>query len=639
MCGIAGIVDYSGRAVDAGLLTRMRERLAHRGPDDAGLHVHGPCGLAARRLKVIDLTDRGRMPLANETGTVRVVHNGEIYNFQDLRAELTSRGHRFRSDTDTEVLVHGWEEWGPDCVDRLSGMFAFAIWDARTEDLFLARDRLGVKPLVYRLDGPRFYFASELPALYEAAAPRREDIDPQALDAYLAFGYVPPDRCLLRSAGRLPPGHTLRLSRKGVRTDRYWRVRFRPMHRLGLSEALDETEARLRAAVRRRLVSDVPLGTFLSGGIDSGLVTALAAQEAGGRLRTFSVGFPGGCAEDDERPLARQVAARYGTEHTELAVGPEGERDLSQILYRFGEPFADLSALAVHAISRAARAHITVALSGDGGDESFGGYANVQAAHLAQHARRWSPALLRRAAARVLGSGALSRRSATARRAASWLGQYVDRSVLDHYDLQNHWHQALRGRLYAPAMRERVAGNAARALVAGLQADTDDLHDAERHLYTDLHLRLPGDYLPKVDIASSLVSMEVRSPFLDPQVVEFAARLPLGVKLRWGRQKYLLRRLAARHLPADLVRAPKRGFGPALETWLRTDWAPLVREYVRDGLARREELFDRAVIERTVDEHLCGRANHRTRLWTLLCLEVWWRLFLDRTLTPGEGLR
>ncbi len=635
MCGIAGAVTFGDAPVSDDTVLAMREALAHRGPDDAGLERIGGAVLASRRLAVIDTGPDGHMPMPNENGTLRVVHNGEVYNFRELRRELEALGHRFRSATDTEVILHAYEAWGDDCVDHFRGMFAFALWDGTRQRLFCARDPLGVKPFHYARIGGALYFASELPALFPAVRPSGDDIDPAALDGVLAFGYVPPDRTVFRSIAKLPPGHTLVFDADGLRTQRTWRPALRPLHRLSLEDALDRTEALLRAAVRRRLVADVPLGCFLSGGIDSALVTAFAAQESGERLRTFSVGFAGGPERDDERPLARLVAEQYDTAHTDLRVRPADGGRLPDLLYRFGEPFADLSLLPVHQISSAAREHITVALSGDGGDESFCGYANVHAAHLAERLARWLPGGLDRLLASPLPTALLAQLGATGRRGASWLRQYVARPAVEQYDLANHWHAAFRRELYAPALRDRLPDPLpARALVQALQDGADALGLAERHLLTDLQLRLPGDYLPKVDIGSSRVALEVRSPFLDRDLVEFAARLPVDLRLLGGRQKGLLRRLAARHLPAALLHQPKRGFGPDLAAWLRGDWAGLVRELVGERLAQRTAFFQPDAIRRTVDEHLSGRANHKTRLSTLLSLELWWQLCVHPTRAP-----
>lgn len=635
MCGIAGIVDWEREEISSAEIGALTDSLVHRGPDDGGHWLRPHAALGSRRLAVIDLSPRGHMPMLDPSGRVAIVHNGEIYNFQQVRAELRARGHEFRSGNDTEVALYAYLEWGEDCAERLSGMFAFAIWDERERKLFAARDRLGVKPLFYTLRGRKLVFASEVHALYAHLQPTAENIDPFALDHYLGFGYVPPSGSFVQGIEKLPPGHCMVYDRDGLRTRRYWQVRFRPTRPLSFEEAADAVDDALAEAVRQRLVADVPLGSFLSGGIDSGLVTAHAARQTAGRLRTFSVGFPGNPAEADELGLARRVAERYDTEHTELEVSPATRDWLPRIVWHYGEPFADASAFAVYQISKEARKHITVALTGDGGDESFAGYGNIRASYLAQRYRESLPAPLRSA---VRGLLDLPLPLPQRERAARWIDMYVDRPIAEHYDMPTHWTVAMRAELYDEALGFDPELHTGNRLVEELQREAHGLADAEQHMYIDLHRRLPGDYLTKVDIASSMVSLELRSPFLDYRLVELAASLPLEVKAPHGRQKALLRHLAARHLPDEIVKAPKRGFAPPIEHWMRGDWLPMVREVVGERLAAREKLFDADVIHRAIDEHASGRANHTTRLYSLLCLEIWWELFIDRSLAPSDPL-
>jgi asparagine synthase (glutamine-hydrolysing) len=455
----------------------------------------------------------------------------------------------------------------------------------------------------------------------------KREIDPKSLDYYLAFGYVPSHRSIYATMTKLAPGHCLELTGNAVHTWAYWSVPTIPPKPTTVATALAQSEELLTAAVKKRLVSDVPLGCFLSGGIDSGLIVALAAQEVGEGLHTFSVGFEGASDRDDERSLAKLVADRYGTHHTELIVGAEGKAILPRILYHVAEPFVDISVLPVYQISKAAREHITVALTGDGGDESFAGYANIRAAHVAETLRSLLPRPLRRCAEALPGFSRFRR----------FNRQYVEKDLVDQYDLQNHWHTELRRRL----LRNEGAAPPplpAQEIVQAVQARTGSLNDALTHLYTDLHLRLPGDYLTKVDIASNMVSLEIRSPFLDHHLVEYAASLPLSVRLRCGRQKYLLRRLAQKYLPPELIHQPKRGFGPRLGEWIRGDWADPVRNLVSGSLAQRPNLFDGALIRSIVDDHMEGRADHTTRIWSLLSFEIWYQLFIDKTLSPDDSL-
>jgi asparagine synthase (glutamine-hydrolysing) len=636
VCGICGIVDLSPEPVRERDLLWLRDQLAHRGPDDAGAFLEPDAGLGARRLSILDLSPRGHMPMPDEEHNLWITYNGEVYNFAELREQLEKRGHRFESDGDTEVVLRAYCEWGEACVEHLIGMFAFAIWDRRRRRLFAARDRLGVKPLFYARQGARLVFASEIHPLYRFVPPSAETIDPLALDYYLGFGYAPPDRCFVRGLSKLPPAHTLVFDGQNLRVERYWRVSFAEKRHGSLEETLDALDEHLQTAVVRRLRSDVPLGCFLSGGIDSGLVTAIAARHSASRVNTFSVGFGGTRPEDDERPLARLVAERYGTAHRELVVNSDHRAVLPRILWHVGEPFADLGAVPMYEISRQARAHITVALSGDGGDESFAGYPNVRAAQLAQQLRGLVPRPLRGAIARAASFPPLASRVHTASALSRFLRHYVDRSVLGQFDFENQWSSSWRGRLYTPQSARQLADATAGDIVAAELAAAGPLEDADLHLFTDLHLRLAGDYLTKVDIAANMASLEVRSPFLDHELVEFAARIPLSQKLLRGRQKGLLRLLAERYLPEPLIRQPKRGFGPRLGEWLRGDWSDMVRDLSGNSESARAGILRSETVRQVVEEHLRGR-DHAVRVWNLACLELWWRLFVSRSLSPGES--
>ena len=639
MCGICGIVDLSGRGIDKESVIQIREALAHRGPDDAGLYVAEGIALGHRRLSIIDLSEAARQPLQNEDATVWAICNGEIYNYRDLRHRLVDAGHHFRSNSDTEVLVHAYEQWGMEgLLTRLKGMFAFAIWDGNTRTLLLARDRLGVKPLYYLERESGLVFASEIRALYGHVQVTPDAVNREALDYFLAFGYVPPDTSMVQGIHKLPPAHAIRYDRDGIKCWRYWEVEFRSGKPPPFDDQLEEVDHLLTKAVDRRLESDVPLGSFLSAGVDSGLVTALAARSLGESLRTFTVGFEGMPRDQDERQLARLVAQRYGTRHEEMMVGPLDHSELPTIMWHSGEPFADVSVLPTFQICRLARGEITVALTGDGGDESFCGYYNVYAAYLGSIIRRLVPYPVRHLLERPPSSrnGAVSRIPG-ARRLGT-LMYYANRSPIQLYDLPNWWHTSIREELYDATWLKNHHGNQPADVVGRHLGQVQDLAQAEQLLYTDLHLRLPGDYLTKIDIASNIVALEIRSPFLDHELVEYAATLPLSSKmLRW-RQKGLLRELARKYLPPESINRRKTGFGPPLGDWLRGEWSSMVRELVSEGLARRPDLFNQAVIRHTVDEHLDGRRDHTQRLWALLCLEVWWRMFVDRSMGPNDSL-
>lgn len=634
MCGIAGIVSFSSQPQKTVVMS-MCDKIAHRGPDSYGFAEFNNAILGARRLSVIDISDKGNMPIYNETNDMAIVYNGELYNFQQLQKELKNSGHIFKSNTDTEVVLHAYEEWGEECLKKFNGMFVFVIWDEKNKTAFVARDRMGVKPFFYCYDGASFIFCSELHPLFDHMQPSKDIINRDSLDYYLAYAYVPPDTTFIKGFKKLPPATKIKLTSETILLEKYWNIEFFPKHKISEDEAYEEVDRILNEAVKKRLVSDVPLGCFLSGGIDSSLVTAIAARNSSSRIKTFSVGFPGGNIKDDERPLAKLVSDMYNTEHTELEVGTEGKDILPEILWHYGEPFADLSALAVYQISKAARQHITVALSGDGGDESFCGYANIRAAYLAEMYKNAVPGGIHNLIRKIVSLPTLTNNSKIFRKAHSWLGQYVDRDVLGHYDLQNHWHKDIRQMLYGGRFEE--AQFSAENMIKVILENTDKLAIPEKHLYTDLQYRLPGDYLTKVDIASNMCSLEVRSPFLDYELVEFMAKLPINIKMKFGKQKYMLRKLAQKYLPKELINQPKRGFGPSLTNWLRGDWASLMERYIAEKMVSRK-LFSEDVLKRVVYEHLDGSKDHKTRLWTMFCLELWFEMFVDKSLKPGDPL-
>lgn len=638
MCGICGIVDLGAGQVSEEDLVEMRDQISHRGPDDAGVYLREGVGLAARRLSIIDLSARGHMPMPSEDEKQWITYNGEIYNFLELREELAAKGHHFRSECDTEVVLAAYREWGEDCAEHLAGMFAFAIWDASQRRLFAARDRLGVKPFFFVHQGERLVFCSEIHPLYRFSPPTADRVDPLALDYYLSAGNVPPDRCFVKGLSKLPPAHTMTFDARGLRMKRYWRVRFRPTRRAPLEDTLDALDEHLGKAVVRRLRSDVPLGCFLSGGIDSGLVTALAARGSDTPINTFSVGFSRGHPDDDERPLARLVAERYGTRHHEMVVDTDHRALLPLASWHVGEPFADIGILPMLQISREARKHITVSLSGDGGDESFAGYPNVRSAHIAQRFRRAVPGPVRRLLRFGAGIPAVKSRLHAAEVAERWLGQFVERTPAEQLDPSTTWHREWRHRMYSPESLEALGDADAISVTEAVLRDAGDLLDAEMHLYADLHLRLGAGYLTKVDIASNMASLEVRSPFLDHELVEFAATLPFEQKFLEGRQKGLLRKLAERHLPHELIHQPKRGFAPAVGSWLRGEWSDLVRELVGNSHAAEAGLFRSDVLKNTAEAHIAGREDHPHRLYNYMCLEIWWRLFVDGSLSKGDAL-
>jgi asparagine synthase (glutamine-hydrolysing) len=632
MCGIAGKRFHDPRRpVDPGLLDRMSAILAHRGPDDAGVYRDGAVGLVARRLAIQDLSAAGHQPMASPDGRYWITFNGEIYNFLLLREALERQGVPFRSRSDTEVILALYARHGPACLAHLRGMFAFAIWDRATGTLFAARDRLGKKPLFYHAGPDAFVFASEPKALLQdpdvPAVP-----DPVALHHYLTYGYVPAPWSAFRGVRKLPPGHYLVLRDGRLAIERYWTLRYTPKRTEGEGPLTEELLARLTEAVRLRLISDVPVGAFLSGGLDSSAVVALVRRVTGGPVRTFSIGFDR--PDYDETRYARLVARHLGTEHHEAVVKPDAVAGLRQLVWHYSEPFADSSALPSLALCEMARGFVTVALNGDGGDEDFLGYDRYLATALLGRLDRL-PAAVRRL-------GRRTSRWLPARRAKSW--PYRLRRLAEVWPLAPSRRYAAwvtcfggddKAALYTPALAAELGATDSLALLDAATEASDAPEVLERLVHADVQLYLPDDLLVKMDIASMAHSLEVRSPFLDHHVVEFAARLPVRLKLRGWTAKYLLRRAMRGLLPEPVLRRPKMGFGVPIDHWFRHELREMAYDLLLDARARQRGYFRPEVVRRYLDEHVAGRAHHHARLWSLLVLEQWHRVFIDAR--PGPA--
>jgi len=635
MCGIAGKLTWDPRgAIDADLLGAMTDAVRHRGPDADGFYFGEGVGLGHRRLSIIDLAT-GDQPLANEDGTVWTIFNGEIYNFAEVRQQLESHGHRFRTACDTEVLVHGYEQWGVNLVDRLRGMFAFAVWDARERRLVLARDRVGVKPLHYAVLDNGLVFGSEIKSLLvDPAVPR--DWSPEALDAYLALLYVPAPLTIYRGVQKLPPGHVLVAERGQVRVSRYWDL---PFETDGAAENenawLEPLEAQLREAVALRLISDVPLGAFLSGGIDSSLVVAFMKETSGAPVITTSIGF----AEQayDELRHAVTVARHLDVvQHTHI-VTPQVEALLPKLAWHFDEPFADSSAVPTYYVSAAAREHVTVALSGDGGDEVWAGYARHRVEQTEHRVRRTlGPASgMIGQAARVMPLGVKGARSL--RHLAHAPGHAL--ALKHEYGM---FDRAARRGLYSEGFRRAVANADPLAAFDARYSACTSADPLDRAMYVDVHTYLHDDVLTKVDRMSMAVSLESREPLLDHKLLEFAARVPVALKLRDGMSKYLLRRVLASRLPAPVLARGKQGFAAPIGEWLRGPLQPLLHDLVGSRRSLERGVFERAGVERLLQEHRTGKGDHPHRLWQLLMLELWFRQFADEGGWPawrGPGSR
>jgi asparagine synthase (glutamine-hydrolysing) len=620
VCGIAGLVARDPQP-DPAPVRRMNRALAHRGPDAEGLWSQGRAVLGHRRLSIIDLSPAADQPLLNEDGTVGVVVNGEIYNFAELRDDLVRRGHRFRSNSDSEVVVHLYEEYGADCVAKLSGMFAFALWDSRQDRLLLARDRAGKKPLVYRrFAGGDLAFASEAHALVRGFPDIAVTPDLEAIDEYLTLQYVPAPRTAFRDIFKLPAGHLAILERGSELTlHRYWTKPSRPELTGSEEDLARELRRRLATAVRRRLVADVPVGAFLSGGLDSSTIVALMAEQSSRPVQTFSIGFPH--ASDSELGWARKVAARYGTVHHEAIVTPAMTDVVVESVRHHGEPFADSSAVATYYLAKVTRQHVTVALSGDGSDETLAGYTRYATAQLA-HVHDALPAALR--GAYRAGLRAVVR--ATAPHVMGFADHVGDGEGARYPYIMCQFTPEEKVALHGPAMRAADSGAVAERFERVL-SESRRASRLGRLIDLDWHTYLPDDINAKVDIASMAHALEVRCPFLDTDVVEFASRLPRRMLMRW-RGKHLLRKAVADLVPAGVVRRRKQGFGLPLRRWMKEDLGTLVRDVLLDRRARERGLFEPREVQRLV-ESIDRDRSAPDRVWTLLVLELWFREFID----------
>jgi asparagine synthase (glutamine-hydrolysing) len=625
VCGICGLVALNGQPVDPALLQEMNDTLLHRGPDSGGTHVDGAVGIAARRLSIIDL-ETGDQPLSNEDGTVTVVQNGEIYNYRELREELRAKGHTFRTKGDTEVLAHLYEERGPAFAEDLRGMFAVAVWDAKRRRLVLARDRFGIKPLYYRLTQSSLSFASELKALLRQPDFSRE-IDPDAVDAFLAFSFVPAPYSIFREVRKLPPGSVLVWDADGgsdVQVERYARPRPAPASEIrsgSEAELAEELRERLRDSVRAHLIADVPVGVLLSGGVDSCTLAALASEVAA-PVRTFTIGFDE--RGFDERSLARLIAERYGTDHHELLLRPDAVQLLPALAATFDEPFADSSAIPTYLVSELARRHVKVALSGEGGDEFFGGY-NYYAGH--GLARRLAPlaALARPFVERLPTS--TGKPSSFDWKAKRFVRSASLSTLERHYAWKSVFTPEERRGLVQPD--QRPAHSPLDLLREQYTVTEDAADELARVMGIDLGLFMVDDMLVKTDRASMAHSLEARVPLLDPVVAELALALPTRMKVRGLSKKRLLRRAAEPLLPREILEGEKRGFVPPIGAWLAGELQPMTREALSPSNVRRQGFFQPEAVTGLLDEHAAGRADNSRKIWALLTFSLWFDRYAD----------
>jgi asparagine synthase (glutamine-hydrolysing) len=625
MCGIAGFVDRDradGSGADDGALVRaMCNVIRHRGPDDEGVFVGDGAALGMRRLSIIDLAG-GHQPIRNEDGSVWVVFNGEIYNYRELRAELAARGHVFATDTDTETIVHAYETWGEDCFSRLRGMFGIALWDRRTRTLLLARDRAGIKPLHYAERGGRLCFGSEIKSIL-AAAPfgNARTMNVAALEHYLTFLYTPPDATIFEGIRKLPPGHFLRWRGGVSHVARYWTLPEGETFTGSFEEAGEALSGVLAEAVRSHMVSDVPIGALLSGGIDSSLVVGLMSRASTRPIKTFSIGFDEPAF--DELDGARRIADHFGTDHHEMVVRPDALAVVQRLVEHFDEPFGDSSAVPTWYVSQMARRHVTVVLSGDGGDELFGGYDRYLPHPRVRRFDAVAGGAGRRAAAAIwpLLPHGVTGKNFLRHVAQDPAGRYVESVSFFHSDEMRA--------LLSPDLRRALGARRATAAAVERLDRWHHLPWPSRMMRADFETYLPEDILVKVDRMSMAHSIESRVPLLDHEVVSFAASLPASMPLEGGERKRVLKQAAASILPAEVFARPKRGFGVPIGTWFRRPLRDFVLDTLQSPRARQRGYFVPAFVDRVVREHLTGRRDHTLRLWQLLMFELWHREYLD----------
>ena len=626
MCGIVGIARNDNSPVDQALISRMCEAIRHRGPDEDGFYFGEGVGLGMRRLSIIDLKG-GQQPIHNQDRTAWIVFNGEIYNYRELREKLEKLGHTFYTNSDTEAIIHAYDQYGADCPKHLRGMFAFAIWDERTRELFLARDRVGKKPILYAQVNGKLIFGSEFSALLLHPDIGR-DIDTAAIHHYLSFMCVPAPLTAYRAIRKLEPGHSLRWGKGEIKIERYWQPDFSKKIDISEQEAGERAIEILRDSVKVRLMSEVPLGAFLSGGIDSSAVVALMSQESSEPVKTFSIGFE----EQDFSELhhARRVAEHVGAEHHEFIVRPDALEVLPLLVEHYGEPYADSSAVPTYYVARETRKHVTVALNGDGGDEAFAGYERYTAMRLAERYHR-IPAVLRDSL--VQQAIALIPSSETKRSRVRDVKRFLEAASLPKVDRYLRWvsvfDTAAKANLYSADFLHETQSIRAADILAPWFARANGAGIVDAALLADINTYLPNDLLVKVDIATMAVSLEARSPFLDHHLIEFAASLPEKLKLRRLTTKYLLKQVLKKLLPQENLDRRKMGFGVPIGHWFRGKLQPFLRETVLSERALKRGLFKPEAVKQLVELHTRGERDSSHQLWTLLMLELWFQKFID----------
>lgn len=613
MCGIAGMFYFDGTGVRHDLIQTMCQKLIHRGPDDFGIYTEGNVGLGHRRLSIIDLSSEAKQPMFNEDRTVVLVFNGEIYNFTELRDNLVQLGHHFQSRTDSEVIIHLYEDYGVGCLQYLEGMFAFGIWDKKKHQLFLARDRLGKKPLYYSLSKNRIVFASEINAL-KTISDIDFSIDFEALDLYLEYQFIPSPWTIYRGIRKLRPAHYILLNSKKFSTKQYWDVNYCKKLNISFPEAVEEAEEKIQQAVKKRMISDVPLGALLSGGVDSSIVVYFMSKLLNDSVKTFSAGFKE--ESFNELPYAQKVSQTCQTQHHELIVTSNIQNDLPKIVLQYGEPFADKSMVPSYYICQEARQHVTVALTGDGGDELCLGYDKYKLIRAIKTYMKLSVKLRMK----FLGLVDFFLNKLLLR-------EKIIRNIMPEYKVlswDDFWWEYFKEKLYNQGFKKSLNSSFKQERIRNLISNMDisASESEEKLLWADIHNYLPDDLLVKIDVASMAHSLEIRSPFLDHKLIEFFAQIPLEYKLYNGESKYILKKIAEKYIPAEVIYRRKQGFAMPVSEWVRKDFLDLVHNYVIENRFFWD-LFSKEYFCKIFQQHKKGLVDHGLRIWVMLVLGIW----------------
>ncbi len=650
MCGICGEINFSNQGVKAGTIQRMCKVLAHRGPDDEGMvlmrngrfletkgspqsHLNRngfEVGLGHRRLAIIDLSDAAHQPMCNENGSVWIVYNGEIYNFRELKRELEDKGHLFKSNSDTEVILHGYEEWETECLSRFRGMFAFAIWDNRRKLLFMARDRLGKKPLVYLKQNGRFAFASEIKALLQIPGVERK-VNNNAIHHYLTYQYVPSPDTAFEKIRKLPPAHYLLLDHSGnIKIDRYWRLHFNSSHQtdINLQGLGDRIRTELEESVKLRLISDAPLGAFLSGGVDSSIIVGTMAKLSDKPVKTFSIGFEE--REFDEIHYARLVSQYFSTEHHDFIVKPNAIEILPKLIWYYNEPFADSSAIPTYYVANLTKDYVKVVLTGDAGDENFAGYPRYLrskwVASFTKIPEKWRKGLL----PNFLRAFSLLRwREKTLNRLSDFIESLSSDQGRNYAEQIKIFNTKEKEDIYTQDFRENVKTIDPLDFLLKQFGESGTEDPLEQLLYVDINSYLPEDLLVKMDIATMANSLEARVPFLDHKFMELVCEIPFQLKLKGTESKYILKRAFKDLLPEPILRRKKMGFAVPISRWFRNELKDYIFEILLDRRTLNRGYFKREGVEQLLNDHITLRYDHSSRIWALLFLELWFRAFID----------